>query len=141
MAKKTRKQKQRATARRPAGPAAAVTDADASGATAQAVADPVAGDDLPGAAAERTEAAATGRRRVERVTPTAAAPARPAQRTRSRFQGSSAALVAPLDSDDPAIPFDRVPYVPADLRRVSVIALLMLALIIVVAIVVNNVVK
>ena len=55
--------------------------------------------------------------------------------------GSTAALFEPLDPDDDAIPFDRVPYVPSDLRRVAVIASMMIALIIIAAVVVTNVVK
>jgi hypothetical protein len=40
-------------------------------------------------------------------------------------------MVEALDSDDPAIPFDRVPYVPSDLRRVAVIASIMVVLILI----------
>jgi hypothetical protein len=144
MAKKTKKQKQRAVARRPGGP---VTTAGPGPIRpgGQAVAERDAALDEAAVAAPETGepdvTEAPARRRVERVTPTATAPARGAARGRSRYQGSSAAMMAPLESDDPAIPFDRVPYVPADLRRVTLIALVMLALIIVVAIVVNNAVK
>jgi len=49
-------------------------------------------------------------------------------------------MFQPLDTEDAAIPFDRVPYVPADLRRVLVIALMMVALIIIAAVVVTHVV-
>ena len=49
-------------------------------------------------------------------------------------------MVEPLDSDDPAIPFDRVPYVPADLRRVAVIAALMVVLILIAWVVVSHVI-
>ena len=45
---------------------------------------------------------------------------------------------APLDPGDPAIPFDRLPYVPGDLRRVATMAGFMLLLIIVAAIVVTH---
>ncbi len=88
---------------------------------------------------------APARRRVERISPTAVTPAgaagarqtrQAAQRTRS---WSAASLVAPLESDDPAIPFDRVPYVPADLRRVAVIAGLMVVLILIAWVVVAHV--
>ncbi|MGA8016616.1 MAG: hypothetical protein WCB85_11935, partial [Candidatus Dormiibacterota bacterium] len=81
----------------------------------------------------------------ERISPTAVTPAgaagarqtrQAAQRTRS---WSAASLVAPLESDDPAIPFDRVPYVPADLRRVAVIAGLMVVLILIAWVVVAHV--
>ena len=47
---------------------------------------------------------------------------------------------APLDPDDAAIPFERVPYVPGDLRRVAIIAALMVALIIVATVVVPRLV-
>ncbi len=51
-----------------------------------------------------------------------------------------AAAFEPLDPEDDAIPFSRVPYVPSDLRRVAIIALLMLGLIIIAAIVVPRIV-
>lgn len=83
-------------------------------------------------------APAPARRRVERIVPGArpapAAAGRPAQRgqnPRATKFGSAAALVAPLETEDPAIPFDRVPYVPADLRRVAVMAGLMVVLILI----------
>jgi hypothetical protein len=49
-------------------------------------------------------------------------------------------MFQPLAPDDAAIPFDRVPYVPADLRRVAVMAALMIALIIIAALIVSHVV-
>jgi hypothetical protein len=49
-------------------------------------------------------------------------------------------MVEPLDSDDPAIPFDRVPYVPSDLRRVATIAALMVVLILIAWAIVSRVV-
>ena len=49
-------------------------------------------------------------------------------------------MFQPLDSDDAAIPFDRVPYVPADLRRVGVMAVCMVVLIIIAALIVSRVV-
>ncbi len=76
------------------------------------------------------------RRRVERVSP-AAAPVGRQKPGRNQAGG----YIQPLESDDAAIPFDRVPYVPADLRRVAIIATLMIALIIVADIIVSNVVK
>jgi hypothetical protein len=87
-------------------------------------------------------AASTGaRRRIERVTqPAAGQPARAAQRP-GRGPANSAALFQPLESEDAAIPFDRVPYVPADLRRVGIMAALMVVLIIVAALIVSNLVK
>jgi len=90
-------------------------------------------------------AGAPGRRRVGRIDPTAAAAtaatARQAQRgTRGRGQ-STAAMFEPLPPDDAAIPFDRVPYVRGDLRRVLIIAGLMIVLIVVANFVINAVVK
>ncbi len=49
-------------------------------------------------------------------------------------------MFQPLESEDAAIPFDRVPYVPSDLRRVGVMAALMVVLIIVAALIVSHVV-
>jgi hypothetical protein len=49
-------------------------------------------------------------------------------------------MFQPLDSDDAAIPFDHVPYVPADLRRVLMMAVLMVVLIVIAAVVVTHVV-
>jgi len=49
-------------------------------------------------------------------------------------------MVEPLDSEDPAIPFDRVPYVPSDLRRVALIATAMVVLILIAWAIVTNVV-
>lgn len=128
MPKKTKKQKQRAQQRRSFTPETEAAEA------ATAVEDSAALED-------ETETAVTGestRRRVERVTPGAAGSK--AAQSRSRFM-STAAMVAPLESDDPAIPFDRVPYVPADLRRVAIMAAIMLLLIVIADIVVSNVVK
>ena len=52
---------------------------------------------------------------------------------------SAAALFQPLESDDAAIPFDRVPYVPQDLRRVAIMAALMVVLILIAAFVVTRI--
>ena len=100
---------------------------------------------------QRSTAAATGtpattaatttaspRRRIERLsqaTPVATRAGRP-----GRGPSNAAAMFQPLETEDAAIPFDRVPYVPADLRRVLVIALMMVGLIIIAAIVVTHVV-
>jgi hypothetical protein len=134
MAKKTRKQKQRATTRRP-GPSVARPTATAPTGVA------VEAEDLQPAAPPAAPASDDviivdpGRRRVERVSEAATL-------TRPRpARGQPAAYIQPLDTEDAAIPFDRVPYVPADLRRVAVIASLMIALIIVADIIVSNVVK
>lgn len=72
------------------------------------------------------------RRRVERLNP-AAQP-----RSTSR-QVSTAAMFLPLESDDAAIPFDRVPYVPRDLRRVAIMASLMIVLILIAAFIVTRI--
>jgi hypothetical protein len=75
---------------------------------------------------------ASSRRRVQRVNP--AAQPRPI-----RGQVSAAALFLPLDSEEAAIPFDRVPYVPRDLRRVAIMAALMIVLILIAAFVVTRI--
>jgi hypothetical protein len=170
MARKTRRQKQRAAARppalaqtrlggaatgRPGVPGQAGLPAVAPGnVTPEAGAAAPAGQPgpqvEPGPATEpaiatgsvpvpgEVPAPAPARRRVERIVPGArpapAAAGRPAQRgqnPRATKFGSAAALVAPLETEDPAIPFDRVPYVPADLRRVAVMAGLMVVLILI----------
>ena len=154
MAKKTRKQKQRTATRRPqasapASPGTAVRQAPAPlpasprPAQAQVLPEtllPLPGADLdiesePGdeAPAEQLAAADTSaRRRVQRVNPAA-------QPRVIRGQVSAAALFQPLETDDAAIPFDRVPYVPRDLRRVAIMASLMVVLILVAAIVVTRI--
>jgi len=121
----------------------ALTDADAVAATA----DPEAAAPSPArataparraAAAAAAPAGTTPRRRIERLsqtTPVATRAGRP-----GRGPSNAAAMFQPLDTEDAAIPFDRVPYVPADLRRVLVIALMMVALIIIAAVVVTHVV-
>ena len=128
MAKKTRKQKQRTATRRPGTPAPAAPSVATHQMAAPArVTEP---DDEP---AEDVIAAveSSTRRRVERVNP--AAQPRPI-----RGQQSAAAMFLPLDSDDAAIPFDRVPYVPRDLRRVAIMASLMIVLILIAAFVVTR---
>ena len=128
MAKRTRKQKQRAVVRRPAGtPTASAAVADAPADTGAA--------SVSASLSPATDPAL--RRRVERVTsPAIAAPV-----GRRPQRGQPSGFIQPLESDDAAIPFDRVPYVPADLRRVAIIATVMIMLIIVADIVVSNVVK
>jgi hypothetical protein len=141
MAKKTRKQKQRAATRRPGTPAPATPGAGARQAAPSAPAaqrfapvtsrpqllpesvlplpgteleiesEPVEEFETPDALVSVADSSA--RRRVQRVNP-AAQPRAP------RGQVSAAAMFLPLDSDDAAIPFDRVPYVPRDLRRVAI---------------------
>jgi hypothetical protein len=135
MAKKTRKQKQRAATRRPGMPAA-VPDgvAPATAAAGDGDAGVVAVTTVPAVPVAAVDADPT-RRRVERVSGlTPGLRVRPA---RSQAPG----YIQPLESDDAAIPFDRVPYVPADLRRVAIIAGIMIALIIIADIIVSNVVK
>ena len=98
-------------------------------------------DDAPAAASAIAEPAAPAtapsgaRRRIERVTPAAGArpPARP-----GRGPSNAAALFRPPEGDDAAIPFDRVPYVPSDLRRVAIMAGFMVLLIIVAALIVSH---
>ena len=152
MAKKTRKQKQRAVARKPSpsfrpmtsgapGAAAATGTAPAGAAEVDEIDDvevvdesqPVA--DVAASMAVRIPASAARRRRVERVG--AGAPVARPRSTRGQTQG----YIQALESEDAAIPFDRVPYVPADLRRVAIIAAIMIVLIIVADIIVSNVVK
>jgi hypothetical protein len=152
MAKKTRRQKQRAATRRAAPPAPTARPSSAP-ANVPAATAPLAADLWPIVGSTQVEseevetslpdapASSGARRRIERVTQNAAAQAtRTAQRP-GRGPANSAALFQPLDSDDAAIPFDRVPYVPADLRRVGIMAALMVVLIIVAALIVSNLVK
>jgi hypothetical protein len=157
MAKKTRKQKQRATARRPGTPSPSTPGAATRPAVApaSAVARPVqarvlpqtvlplAGDELeiesapvdeeePELAIAAVATDSSARRRVQRVNP-ALQPRTP------RGQMSAAAMFQPLESEDAAIPFDRVPYVPRDLRRVAIMASLMVVLILIAAVVVTRI--
>ena len=153
MAKKTRKQKQRAATRRPGTPAQAapgtvVRQATAAAPAAARAAQPqvlpatvlplpsteleVESEPVEQAPEQATASDGAARRRVQRVNPAA-------QPRAIRGQVSAAAMFQPLDSDDAAIPFDRVPYVPSDLRRVAIIASLMIVLIIIAAIVVTRI--
>jgi hypothetical protein len=157
MAKKTRKQKQRAATRRPGAPApltpgTATRQAPAPASVAarpvqtrvlpEAVL-PLAGAELeiesepideeePEEAVVAVASDTSARRRVQRVNP-AAQPRSP------RGQMSAAAMFLPLESEDAAIPFDRVPYVPRDLRRVAIMASLMVVLILIAAVVVTRI--
>lgn len=166
MARKTRRQKQRAAARqgtpartppRPDGrplstapaslggdlplDAESETDFDApleDTAAPEAVLGTPAASTPPAAPAAAAPVPAPGsRRRIERLSQ-ASQPARPGRP--GRGPANAAAMFQPLETEDAAIPFDRVPYVPADLRRVAVMALLMVALIIIAAVVVTHVV-
>ena len=95
------------------------------------------------AATYSTGGDAPARRRVGRIDPAAtaaAAAAKQGQRRGSRSQ-NTAAMFDPLPPDEAAIPFDRVPYVPGDLRRVLIIAGLMVVLIVVANFVIGAVVK
>jgi hypothetical protein len=162
MARKTRKQKQRAAARRqppatpggagiPAPTSASVGTVEAPDLTPAADGPPIAAEfdtaaiasvpaPLPGPVDAQPvvpmPAAGGGRRRIERLS----SPATSAPTRQARVPSTAATMFAPLESDDAAIPFDRVPYVPADLRRVAVIAGLMLILIIIAAVVVSHIV-
>jgi hypothetical protein len=161
MARKTRKQKQRAASRRqppaiPGGaglgratagpvvleePAPEAEEAPAADETPTAATLPVLSEPVAPVAASRPAAplpATGGRRRIERLRAPAAAPV-PART--ARVPSNAASMFAPLESDDAAIPFDRVPYVRADLRRVAIIAGLMVVLIVIAAIVVSHVVS
>jgi len=148
MAKKTRKQKQRTTARRPAGaaPARPVTTAAARPLAATAAPEEETAPSAAPVAAATTQTLGSdaARRRVGRIGPTAPPSAlggrQQRQAVRSARFGSAAAMVESLDSDDPAIPFDRVPYVPSDLRRVATIAALMVVLILIAWAIVSRVV-
>ena len=87
--------------------------------------------------------AGSERRRVGRVDPAAVAQQRAGQRARGGTgrPPSIAAMFEPLPPEDAAIPFDRVPYVPGDLRRVLIIAGLMVVLIVVANFAINAIVK
>ncbi len=136
MAKRSRKQKQRAVARRP-NPSAAPP---ASAALVPGGAEPEAVSPAASVAVD-LDAPEPARRRVERLGATAS-PVGAVSASRPRPpRGQQAGYVQSLESEDAAIPFDRVPYVPADLRRVAIIASVMIALIIVADIIVSNVVK
>jgi hypothetical protein len=146
MAKKNRKQKQRA-ARRPApqggprpvatAPRVAPSVSPSTAASSATLAEAADVDIKPVRAAAPAPAAVVDptRRRVERVGPAALSAATLRQQRQaahaSRYTGSSAAAIGTLDTDDPGIPFDHVPYVPADLRRVAVIASVMVVLILI----------
>lgn len=80
---------------------------------------------------------ASGARRVGRIAPAAVAAA-PVVKAPPR--GVARAEPA-LDVEDPSIPLERVPYVRADLRRVAVIAGVMVILIVIADFVVRAVVK
>jgi hypothetical protein len=84
-------------------------------------------------AVPRPAATPAGARRVGRLDPASAA-----GRRTTKAQQKQQSSFAPLDPEDPAIPFDRVPYVPADLRRVAIMAGFMVLLIIVAAVVVTH---
>ena len=98
--------------------------------SSSAVEDEAAAPAAPAAAARPTPAPGGGRR-VGRIDPAAGA-------RRLRPQQKQQATFAPLDPEDPAIPFDRVPYVPGDLRRVAVMAGLMVLLILIAAVIVTH---
>lgn len=93
------------------------------------------GADIEGEVTRPAAAAPSGvaQRRVGRIDPTA-------RRAKAGRAVAAAAAFEPLEPDDAAIPFDRVPYVPSDLRRVGVMAVLMVVLIVIADIVVTRVV-
>ena len=149
MAKKTRKQKQRTAARRTAPVSAPGTSAQTWTRPEPARESPIETDDSNGAQPAAPDALAASsavadpgatapvRRRIERLSQ--AAPARTARA--GRGPANAAAMFQPLEAEDAAIPFNRVPYVPADLRRVAVMAVLMVILILVAAVVVTRIVQ
>lgn len=152
MAKKTRKQKQRTASRRPAGvaparPVAGPATTPPAGVASRTVAadvDEVSPPRATPVTAGAGRPAETTRRRVERVTPASASSIAASRQQRASVKsarfGTAAAMVEPLDTDDPAIPFDRVPYVPSDLRRVAVMATFMVVLILIAWAIVSQVV-
>lgn len=111
---------------------------------------PAEGDEAPepvpvGAGASVSGGGAQGRRRVGRIDLIAAAAAAATGRQALRAQRgrgqSTAAMFEPLPPEDASIPFDRVLYVQGDLRRVLIIAGMMVVLIVVANFVINAVVK
>ncbi|HKR98049.1 MAG TPA: hypothetical protein VJU79_00915 [Candidatus Dormibacteraeota bacterium] len=160
MPKKTRRQKQRSAARRqgPVIPGGAGLDTSTVDTADQAQTDdavalemPVVPAPAPGNAPAATSPVAVtpapasmaqpapmgARRRVERLN-TPAAPAATARPPRGTT--SAVAMFEPLPPEEAAIPFDRVPYVPADLKRVAIMAVLMVVVIIIAAVVVSHIV-
>jgi hypothetical protein len=142
MAKKTRKQKQRAAVRRPPTAANPVPSRPTLIEPQPAALDYLGASPLAGEPESALQAPvqdqAPARRRVERLTTA------PAARTGARAPQrgtTTAAMFRPLESEDAAIPFDRVPYVPSDLRRVAVMAACMVVLIIIAAVVVSHIVS
>ena len=143
MAKKTRKQKQRAAARRtvvarPSPPSLSLPQRVDAPAGDDVLDEPATDGDAGFDVAPAATAAAEPRRRIERLSQ-AAAPARAVRP--GRGPANAAAMFQPLDAEDAAIPFDRVPYVPADLKRVAITASLMIVLILIAAVVVTHVVQ
>lgn len=141
MPRKTKRQKQRTVTRHPGAATAPPTAAAPTGVAVEA-------EDLqplgpgPGLAAPPAAPDVPVRRRVERLGSTPAAAGQRAPTAAGRpGRPVPGGYIQPLDTDDAAIPFDRVPYVPSDLRRVGVIAVLMVVLIIVADIIVSNLVR
>ena len=126
------------TVRRPvasAAPELADVEAPVSGASPGApAAEPAA--ELP-AAPPPAAPAPVVRRGVGRITPGTAG----RRREGAARAGSLSAGFEPLDPADPSIPYDRVPYVPADLRRVAIIAGAMILLILIADVIVTHAVK
>lgn len=155
MTKKTRAQRQQAARRRPqprpgmpggAGPSRPIGGPGGPPTQAPAPVEPAADLDagtddeeeaVPAAAAAPAAPAARpggpAARRVGRLDPAQAAAVR-----RGKAQQKQQQTFAPLDPEDPGIPFDRVPYVPADLRRVAIMAGFMVVLILIAAVVVTH---
>ncbi len=116
----------------PGSPSGGVGGADAP-TPSREDATPNGGAAVQESAAPRAAATPAGARRVGRLDPASAA-----GRRTTKAQQKQQSAFAPLDPEDPAIPFDRVPYVPADLRRVAIMAGFMVLLIIIAAVVVTH---
>ncbi len=142
MTKRTRSSRQQPPARRRPQPRPGTPGGAGPGSPSEGVGATPAGDDATpsgaaavqaGSAVPRPAATPAGARRVGRLDPASAA-----GRRTTKAQQKQQSSFAPLDPEDPAIPFDRVPYVPADLRRVAIMAGFMVLLIIVAAVVVTH---
>ncbi len=132
MAKKTKAQERRRVTR--VADDTAATPADVAEDVTETSDVETSGDDVSATPSDTAPAVvpAPSRRRVARAGARAA-----------KYGRNPAAIAAdfePLPADDAAIPFDRVPYVPADLRRVALMATLMIVLIIIAAFVVPRIV-
>jgi hypothetical protein len=122
VAKKTKQRRKPAPSRR-ATPARTAAATESTAPAAHSTAAP---------ATPASAGTAPARRGIERVDPAS-------RRAQAGRPAKADPGFAPLEADDPAIPFDRVPYVPGDLRRVAVMAAVMVVLIVVVNVVLAKV--